>query len=109
MASPRSDPGTGSEGGTGGTAEEAGDAGDADRGSSRRARASAAAPSPTLTAAVAQRLARTPTYSMRKNPASGGPPKAPRGVGPHRRPHRARHPPPPPPPKGPRGEGGGGA
>src|SRR5439155_20404909 len=89
MASPRSDPGTGSEGGTGGTAGEAGDAGDADRGSSRRASASAAAPSPTLTAAVVQRLARTPTYSIRKKPASAVPSTAPKVFRPYSRPSDA--------------------
>src|SRR2546425_13068146 len=89
MASPRSDPGTGSEGRTGGTAEEAGDAGDADRGSSRGASASAAAPSATLTAAVAQRLARTPTYSIRKKPASAVPSTAPRVFRPYSRPSDA--------------------
>src|SRR3989442_7703743 len=88
MASPRSAPGTGWEGGGGGR-RGGGGTGDADRGSSRRARASAAAPSPTLTAAVAQRLARTPTYSMRKNPASAVPRTAPRVLRPYSRPSDA--------------------
>src|SRR3989442_11030887 len=99
MASPRSDPGTGSEGGTGGTAGEAGDAGDADRGSSRGASASAAAPSPTLTAAGVQRLPPAPTNSIREKPASAGSHTAPQGVKTEKPTHEPRQFPPIPPHK----------